>query len=210
MTGRFQPGDHLQVRRPKGYYHHGIYVSDDRVIQFGSGVPLLSKGETAIDEVALGEFERRGRAEVVRHGYESWFTGHHPAADEPWKIIARAEFLLKLQPGLPYNLIGHNCEIIANMCASGSWTESYQVRRFFGARAYASVAFMFWLAGRSRANLPRPGWVAPVAILSVALTVATIGTYNHQIRKLWQEIRDDWVARERMLDEDPRNGRPGQ
>ena len=83
MAGRFQPGDHLKVRRPTGYYHHGIYVSDDRVIQFGSGVTLLNKGGTAIDAVSLRGFEQRGTAEVVRHGYESWFTGHHPAADEP-------------------------------------------------------------------------------------------------------------------------------
>ena len=34
MNGRFKPGDHLQVRRwsPLPYHHHGIYVSDDRVI----------------------------------------------------------------------------------------------------------------------------------------------------------------------------------
>jgi hypothetical protein len=109
---------------PRLYFHHGIYVSDDRVIQFGSGVTLRSKGGVGINEVTLEDFEQGGTATVVRHGYESWFTGHHPAADEPWKIVERAEFLLKRQPALKYNLIGHNCEIIANMCASGSWTES--------------------------------------------------------------------------------------
>jgi hypothetical protein len=108
MDGTFTPGDHLQVRRPLGYYHHGIYVSDDRVIQFGSGITMLNKGGTAIDAVTLADFEQGGPAKVVRHGYESWFTGHHPATDEGWKIVARAEFLLKLQPRLKYNLIGHN------------------------------------------------------------------------------------------------------
>ena len=125
------------------------------------------------------------------------------------RVIARAEFLLKVQPKLRYNLIGHNCEIIANMCASGSWTESYQVRRFFGARFYLSAAFLFWLAGRSRAILPLPGWVGPAAILSTLSSAATIGTYNHQIKKLWQEIRTDWLAHERALEEDPRNGLSG-
>ena len=43
MNGRFEPGTHLQVQRPRLYYHHGIYVSDDRVIQFGSGVSLVNK-----------------------------------------------------------------------------------------------------------------------------------------------------------------------
>lgn len=84
--------------------------------------------------------EQGGTATVVRHGYDSWFTGWHPPADESWKIVERAEFLLKLQPRLPYNLIGHNCEIIANMCVSGGWTESYQARRYFTVRAVMDAA----------------------------------------------------------------------
>jgi Lecithin retinol acyltransferase len=204
--GRFSPGDHLQVRRRPGYYHHGIYVSEDRVIQFGSGVTLTHKDSSSVDAVSLAQFEDGGTVGVVQKGKDSWFTGHHPAADEPWRIVARAEFLLKLQPKLPYNLIGHNCEIIANMCASGGWTESYQVRRFFGIRAYMNAAFLMWLSARSRAKLPMPAWVAPVAITSVTLSFITIGTYNHQIKRFWDEIKGDWFAHERMLDEDPRNG----
>jgi hypothetical protein len=120
MNDRFQPGDHLHLRRRPGHCHHGIYVSDDRVIQLGSGVMLRNKGGTAINAVSLSDFENGVTAKVVRHGYEGWFTGDHPAADEPWKVIERAELLLKLQPKLKYNLIGHNCEIIATICASGS------------------------------------------------------------------------------------------
>ena len=130
----------------------------------------------------------------------------HPAADEPWKIIARAEFLLKLHPKLPYNLIGHNCEIIANMCISGNWTESYQVRRVFGARAYMDFAFLIWLSGQTRRKLAVPRWIPPAAVAAVVVSVAAIGTYNYQIKKFWEEIRDDWLAHERMLAEDPRNG----
>jgi hypothetical protein len=36
---------------------------------------------------------------------------------------------------------------------------------------------------------------------------AAIATYNDQIRRLWKEIGDDWLAHERMLDEDLRDGR---
>jgi hypothetical protein len=54
----------------------------------------------------LRDFENGGTAGVVRHGYDSCFTGWHPSADEPWKIVERAEFLLKLEPILKYNLIG--------------------------------------------------------------------------------------------------------
>jgi lecithin:retinol acyltransferase len=119
MAGRFRSGDHLKVRRPRGYDHHGIYISDDRVIQFGSGITLTDKSRTAVSAVTLAEFVQGGTATVERHGYESMLdTGYHPPADEGWKVVARAEFLLKLQHRLPYNLIGHNCEIIADMCAS--------------------------------------------------------------------------------------------
>ena len=74
MNDRFQRGDHLQVRRPMLYNHHGIYVSDDRVIQFGGGI--WDKPHAVISAVSLKDFERDGTARVVRHGRDSWFTGH--------------------------------------------------------------------------------------------------------------------------------------
>jgi hypothetical protein len=36
--------------------------------------------------------------------------------------------------------------------------------------------------------------------------IDTIKLYNHQIKRLWAEIRDDWLAHERLLADDPRNG----
>src|SRR5207245_4351753 len=85
-----------------------------------------------------------------------------------------AEFLLKLQPRLPYNLIGHNCEIIAHMCVSGGWTESYQARRYFTVRTVMDAALSLWIAGKARAKLPIPAWVLPMvavgALASVGLT----------------------------------------
>jgi hypothetical protein len=114
-------------------------ISDGGNRRHNAGITLFDKARTAVSAVTLEEFENGGTASVVRHGYESPFTGHYPAAAEGWKVVARAEFLLKLQPRLPYNLIGHNCEIIANMCASGSWTESYQTRRFFTVRTAIDI-----------------------------------------------------------------------
>jgi Lecithin retinol acyltransferase len=207
MDGRFKPGDHLRVRRPQFYYHHGIYVSDDRVIQLGRGI--FDKPRAAIEAVSLEAFEAGTAAEVVRHGYATWYMVWHPPADEPWKVAARAEFLLKLEPKLKYNLIGHNCEHIANMCVSGGWTESYQARSFFLVRALMSMGLLALIASRSRAKLPIPGWVFPVAIAGVALSVGVKFTYDDQIRRFWNEIRDDWRAHERMLAEDPRNGLTG-
>jgi Lecithin retinol acyltransferase len=204
----FQPGDHLQVWRGY-YYHHGIYISDDRVIQFGSGVTLLNKHGTSVGEVPLKDFENGGTAKVVRHGYESWFSGYHPEFDERWKVVARAEWLLKRQPRLPYNLIGHNCEHVANVCASRNWSESYQTRRWFFRKAVSDAALIFWMGGRSRANRPIPRWGRLAIVGWVVVGVAAIGTYNHQIKRFWDEILVDWQAHERMLDKDPRNGLTG-
>jgi hypothetical protein len=204
MSGRFRPGDHLQVQRPALYFHHGIYVSDDRVIQFGGGVSLVNKRGVGMDAVSLRDFEQRGAAKVARHGYDSWSTGLHPPADEPWKIVERAEFLLKLKPSLPYNLIGHNCEIIANMCVSSGWTESYQARRYFTMREVVDVPLLFWIANRSRAKLPLPRWVFPVVVVGVLVTIGVKVTYDRQIKLFWDEIRDKWFAHERKLAEDPR------
>jgi hypothetical protein len=204
VSGRFEPGDHIQVRRWPYYYHHGIYVSDDRVIQFGGGI--FDKPNASIEAVTLERFEQGRTAKVVRHGFASSFTGYHPPADEPWKIVERAEYMLKLQPKFKYNLIGHNCEHITNMCVSQYWGESYQTRRVFGARAAMDAAFMIWLSSRNRANRPVPRWVLRSAFAVVAASLASIFAYNDQIRRFWREIEKDWRAHERMLDQDPRNG----
>jgi Lecithin retinol acyltransferase len=210
MEGRFRPGDHLRVRRPRGYDHHGIYVRDDRVIQFGSGIRLWDKSRTAVNAVTLTEFEQGRTAMVVRSGYESLLgTGYHPPADAGWRVVARAEFLLKLQHRLPYNLIGHNCEIIANICASQNRTKSYQVRRWFGRKAAADTVLLFGIAALSRSGRTLPRWATPAIIAWMAGGYAAIATYNDQIRRLWNEIGDEWQAHERMLDEDPRNALPG-
>jgi hypothetical protein len=178
MAGRFRSGDHLKVRRPRGYDHHGIYISDDRVIQFGSGITLTDKSRTAVSAVTLAEFVQGGIATVERHGYESVLdTGYHPPADEGWKVVARAEFLLELQRRLPYNLIGHNCEIIANMCASQNWTESYQVRRWFGRKAAVDAVLLFGIAALSRAGRSLPRWATPAIIVwMVAATPRSLRT----------------------------------
>lgn len=94
-------------------------------------------------------------------------------------------------------------------CASRDWSQSYPTRRWFLQMAVSDVALIFWMAGRSRANRPIPhsGQVPIVAWVFVGS--AAIGTYNHQIKRFWDEILVDWEAHERMLDEDPRNALAG-
>ena len=111
--------------RPRGYNHHGIYVSDNRVIQFGSGITLTGKSRTGIDAVPLNDFENGGTAKVVRHGTPRWITGgYDPPADDAWKIVERGEFLLRLQPRLPYHLIAGELRVsvLANRTAISGTT----------------------------------------------------------------------------------------
>lgn len=178
MPGRFQPGDHLHVFRrvaglPVGYYHHGIHISNDRVIQFGGGAPLLHKDATAVDAVTLAAFENGGAATVVRHGYESGVTGWHPPADE--------------------------------RCAVNRWAESYQVRRGFAVKALITAGTLMTISALNRRNVPVPGWLQAFAVGSTIAGVAARSSYNRGIKKLWDEIRDDWFGFERMLEDDPRN-----
>lgn len=195
------------VRRRGLYHHHGIYVSDDRVIQFGSGITLLNKSRTSVNAVSLEEFERAGAAQRVRHGYESWFgTGYHPPADERWKVIERAEFMLKLQPKLPYNLIGHNCEHVANICVSQYWGESYQTRRWFDRKAAADAVLLWWMAGRSRASRPLPRWGhsrSPAGLSSVA---QRSGHTTIKSSVSGEEIGPPGRHHQHAVEDDPRNG----
>jgi len=91
-TDRFKRGDHLRVRRPLGYFHHGIFVNDHRVIQFGRGI--ADKPGVTIGAVSLSGFEKTGTAEVVEHGRNGRFGMWLPEADAPDKIVRRAEWLL--------------------------------------------------------------------------------------------------------------------
>ena len=139
--------------------------------------------------------EQGGTARVVRHGYESWFSGWHPPADESWKIVERAEFPLKLQPRLPYNLVGHNCEIIADMCVSDGWTESYQARKFFLVRTMMDAALLFWLASRRRAKLSIPRWASPVMVRGSS----SPGSF-WRLGSLFAEAPGGWFLRSSRMD----------
>src|SRR5258708_33361574 len=88
MNGRFQPGNHLHVWRPPDYYHHGIYVSDDRVIQLGSGVTLRNKRGTAINAVSLADFENRGTAQARGAGERRAVSRRRPpTAQATWTLF---------------------------------------------------------------------------------------------------------------------------
>jgi len=121
-ASRLEPGDHLRVRRFGLYWHHGIYVSDERVIEFGGG-SLLEKHRAVVRPVSLGEFEKRGRAKVVL-----------PRASLAQEVIDRAEYVCTCPTRGMYNFLGSNCEHLATWCVSCDfWSD--QVASYAGPMA---------------------------------------------------------------------------
>ncbi len=152
---RFTRGDHLRVRRRIGYWHHGIYESDDRVIQFGGRIS--DKQRANIQQVSLEIFESGGMAQVVRHPqlFGPWGGG----PDSPEVIVARAEWLLANHPDSQYNVAGWNCEHVANFCVN-RWIESSQVLSILGLHgllAVPSLLHSWWhnSSGRQYTKLER-------------------------------------------------------
>lgn len=204
-------GDHLCVRRPWGYRHHGIYISDSRVIQFGG---LISdKPGATIEAVSLAKFAcpRRGEVTVVEHGCKQkwfrwlpWFGAWLPPADPPERIVQRAEWLCEHHPQGRYHLIGWNCEHAANFCVN-EFTESLQVRRVFFINGWLGTFFMYYLAFRRRRGHPvrlRGGVLA-----RSASSLILVGLYNQGIRRFWEDIGQQWRAYERTISKESQRGR---
>jgi HRAS-like suppressor 3 len=152
MTGQneLSYGDHLMVRR-LGYAHHGIYVSDGRVIDFGA-YDLRAKHRNGVRPVTLQQFAGGRKVEVVRHPSPGrmfgpdWLPGPLP----PERIVAEAERLEKIGFAGRYTLFGSNCEHVANWCVTGNYFESLQTKRFF--RAHAMALMIMMLLSRSKGH----------------------------------------------------------
>ena len=117
-------GDQIRVNRGL-YFHHGIYVSDDEVIQYASPKGSEISAKTAlIIKTSLDTFLNGGEVEVRK--YDSEELKKVRSKDEIVKF-ART----KLGSGLgEYDLINNNCEHFSNYCAFGI-KESNQVEDIF-------------------------------------------------------------------------------
>jgi Lecithin retinol acyltransferase len=186
----FRPGDHLRVRRHwKGfpYMHHGVFVGgapEYEIVQFGGGDRRKPEG---IGYTSLDGFQRGAQAELVPHGR---YEGIHwlPKADAPETIVLRARWLAEHSSELSpqaYNLVGHNCEHIANWCVCG-YTESHQYKRALLAATVVKAGLYFyvsWRVGRGTAS-PRL-WAA---LLPNVLSTWTIHVYNREIKHFWERV----------------------
>ena len=95
----FEAGDHIKVRRPL-YAHHGIFVSNKRVIDFSGGRSIREKPLALVQPRSLGEFEgSRGKAKKVDLGKFLGGLGFWPTADweyPPEEVVRRAEALAEV------------------------------------------------------------------------------------------------------------------
>jgi hypothetical protein len=167
----FDAGDHIKVKRSV-YTHHGIYVNDDRVIDFSGGRNILEKPKALVQGRALKKFEgKRGKAEKV--GTSGKFLGglgFWPGSEwlhPPEEVVRRAEALCQVATTQgAYRLSGSNCEHIANWCEYGAH-ESRQVRRVHAGHAVISFGLLIAL-GRGPNS-----WRPAIAVVALASTVVT-------------------------------------
>lgn len=185
MTGQgeFRYGDHLMVRRP-GFAHHGIYVSDDRVIDFG-GYDLRTKHRHGVRAVTLQQFARGRRVGVVRHPSAGrtfgpdWLPGPLP----PEQIVDEAERLATIGLEGKFTLFGSNCEHFANWCVTGNYFESLQTKKFF--RRQAALLIIMILTARSSRR--KKWWRITCSSL---ILISAVAGYQRQRApyKFWQGV----------------------
>jgi Lecithin retinol acyltransferase len=124
---RLPVGCHIKVRRPLGYYHHGVYVGWGRVVHYsGLSSGLLDKGP--IVRTRIDEFVGESKIEVVQYG----FTLPKDV------IIVNTEKRLHESD---YRLFKNNCEHFATWCVTGN-AHSKQVQAFI-------VGGLTWLLVRN-------------------------------------------------------------
>ena len=168
----FQAGDHIKVKRPF-YAHHGIFVTDSRVIDFSGGRNIFEKPKALVQIRTLKDFEgKRGRAEKVEHpgtflaglGFWPGPEWQHPAEE----VVRRAEALCQVGATRgAYRLSGSNCEHIANWCKSGAH-ESKQVRYVHA--GHAAISFGLVVAFSRGPSSWRPAIMIGV-LVSTLLTI---------------------------------------
>jgi hypothetical protein len=104
-------GAHMVTPR-RGYTHHGIYVGEGRVIQYGGLSWGLRRGP--VEEVPLSQFSQ-GRAVWVRVVGSHWF--------DQYEVVRRARLRLGEDR---YSALTNNCEHFCEWCVRGQH-RSYQV-----------------------------------------------------------------------------------
>lgn len=115
-------GDQIKVNR--GIYdHHGIYIGDDKVIQFGSTTGELDPSKAMVIETSLDDFLKGGELLVATYTEEELKKRRNPN-----EIVEYAKAHLGDKG---YDLVNNNCEHFSNECAFGEH-KSFQVDNVLG------------------------------------------------------------------------------
>lgn len=123
-------GDHIAVRRPGVYVHHGIYLGEGSVAHFSDEAGLAAKGRARVIESSLDSFLRGGRLLRRRH----WRGYPREVVVERACAVMRGEIEWR-----SYHLFRNNCEHFATFCAAPS-VRSVQVQQVAGVALAASAA----------------------------------------------------------------------
>jgi Lecithin retinol acyltransferase len=185
-------GDHIRVRRLSLYWHHGIYISDDRIVQFGSGIS--DKRSATVGVTDLENFARGGRVEVVVHTEHGSLFGAVGPPDYRANIVHRANWLAANHPQGRYNLIGWNCEHAATFCVNG-FRESTQVRAILFVLALAVLPLIGIVLSTPRHSTRHRKYVWSWGVVATVL----FHTYRTYSAKVWADLEDKW-----NLDHPPR------
>jgi hypothetical protein len=104
-------GAHMVTPR-RGYAHHGIYVGQGQVVQYGG----LSRGlrRDPVEEVSLSQFAQ---------GRTIWIRLHESIGLDRDEVVRRARLRLGENR---YHMLTNNCEHFCEWCARGEH-RSYQV-----------------------------------------------------------------------------------
>ena len=110
-------GTQIRVKR-SNFFHHGIYISDEEVIHFGSGNEINETYVNSyVQKTSLAEFLNGGLLEV------RIYSKTEKKKLKPIKKIIECARNNVGSDG--YKLLENNCEHFSNMCAFG---ESYSIQ----------------------------------------------------------------------------------
>ncbi len=123
-------GAHLVTPR-RGYTHHGIYVGDGRVVQYGGLSRGLRRGP--VEEVSQFQFAQRRPV---------WIRVERSGGLDPEEVVRRARLRLG---EARYHLLMNNCEHFCEWCSRGEH-RSHQVDELIARCLSAWHTFIYALA----------------------------------------------------------------
>lgn len=98
------PGDHIASRRC-GYWHHGIYAGDGRVVHY-AGLSKSGRGGP-VEEISLEMFASGRELVLLNNSFSSYRAS---------EIVVRARSRLGERG---YNVLTNNCEHFCSWCLTG-------------------------------------------------------------------------------------------